>query len=189
MSPKTVMFAATASIMLALDQLSKIWVRANLAEHEERSIIPQFLSLAHAKNKGAAFSALDSFEYRYWVFYAFTAVAVVVIVQGLRQLKSTDRFQSAAMGFIFSGAIGNFIDRVMRGEVTDMVKVYAGMEPLKSWLRANGPGHTNVYPIWNIADAAIVIGVGMFAISYWLEKKETADAPTGKPAAGSAAAE
>lgn len=175
MSPKAVVFALSAGLMLAADQASKAWVRANLAVHEDRVIIPNYLSISHAKNKGAAFSALDNFEYRYWVFYAFTAVAVVVLVQGFRQLRDDDRFQATAMGCILAGAIGNFIDRVTMGEVTDMVKVYAGTEPLRSWLIQHAPWGSNIYPIWNIADAAIVIGVGMFALTYFFEKNAAKD--------------
>ena len=170
MSPKAVVFALSSTVMLVLDQASKAWVRANLSVHDERPIIANFLSIAHAKNPGAAFSALADFKYRYIVFYAFTAIAVGVLIQGYRQLRDNDRFQGTAMGLILAGALGNFIDRVMSGEVTDMVKVYAGAEPYKSWAIQYSPYHSNVYPIWNVADAAIVVGVGMFALSYLFEK-------------------
>lgn len=164
MPPKTLFFVLTTVLFLAADQASKVWVRANLAVREEIPVIADFLSITHARNKGAALSMLDNFEYRLQVFYAFTAVAVFVIISGWRQLPKTDRLQAAAMGFILSGALGNFIDRVWMGEVTDMVKVYAGSEPLRGWTLEHF--HTNVYPIWNIADAGIVIGVALFALAY-----------------------
>ncbi len=180
MSPKAVFFAAAALVLFALDQATKWWVRANVEMREELKVIPDFLSITHAKNKGAAFSALDDFEYRLQVFYVFTAVAVVVIVQGWRQLPDKDRLQAFAMGAILSGAIGNLVDRIMAGEVTDMIKVYAGFEPLRSWMIAKL--NTNTYPIFNVADAAIVVGVGIFALVYikgWdkLEKPTEIAAP------------
>ncbi|GDX80633.1 lipoprotein signal peptidase [Deltaproteobacteria bacterium] len=182
MTPKMLVFAPTAIVLLALDQATKWWVRGHIALRGDLPVIPNFLSISHAKNKGAAFSALDDFEYRLWVFYAFTAVAVYVLVQGFRQLRSDDRLQAFAMGSILSGAVGNFIDRVTAGEVTDMIKVFAGSEPLRGWAIAHIG--TNVYPIFNVADAAIVVGVGLFAVSYFLEKEP---APEGAAPAGGAA--
>lgn len=182
MTPKMLIFASSSIVLLILDQVTKWWVRGHIELRGNLPIIDNFLSISHAKNKGAAFSALDDFEYRLWVFYAFTAVAVFVLVQGFRQLKSDDRLQSFAMGSILSGAIGNFIDRVTAGEVTDMIKVFAGSEPLRSWAIANIG--TNVYPIFNVADAAIVLGVSLFAVSYFLEKEP---APEGAAPAGGAA--
>lgn len=183
MTPKTLPFVLTTVLFLAADQASKVWVRANLAIREEIPVIPDFLSITHARNKGAALSMLDDFEYRLQVFYLFTAVAVFVIVSGWKQLPSTDRLQAAAMGFILSGALGNFIDRVWMGEVTDMVKVYAGFEPLRSWTVEHF--RTNVYPIWNIADAGIVIGVALFALAYLMgwdkAPAPSADGPGGDP--------
>lgn len=182
MSPKTIAFVSSSVIFLALDQASKAWVRANLAIRQEIPVIDGLLTITHARNKGAALSMLDDFEYRLWVFYAFTAVAVYVIVSGWRQLPDTDRVQALAMGFILSGALGNFIDRVAMGEVTDMVKVYAGFEPLRSW--ALETFSTNVYPIWNIADAGIFIGVGLFALSYVFGWDTHADNAATPPPAG-----
>ncbi len=179
MSPKAVFFAAAAVVLLALDQVTKVWVRANVEMRQEITIISDFLAITHAKNKGAAFSALDDFEYRLQVFYLFTAVAVVVIVQGWRQLPDKDRLQAFAMGAILSGAVGNLIDRIMAGEVTDMIKVYAGFEPLRSW--AISKLGTNTYPIFNVADAAIVVGVGIFALVY-IKGWDKVETPAATPA-------
>ncbi|MSQ03580.1 MAG: signal peptidase II [Myxococcales bacterium] len=190
MSPKATVFAAAAVVLLALDQVTKWWVRANLELRDELSVIQNFLAITHATNKGAAFSALDHFEYRLPVFYGFTAVAVVVIVQGWRELPDRDRLQAFAMGAILSGAIGNLIDRIMAGEVTDMIKVYAGFEPVQSWARRTLG--TNTYPIFNIADAAIVVGVGLFVLVYikgWGKADQTAGTPVPGPPESSASAE
>lgn len=169
MSPKTVIFAASSIVLLILDQLTKAWVRGHLALREDIPIIDNFLSISHATNKGAAFSALANYEHRLWVFYAFTAIAVGVLAHSFRQLEPGDRLQSFAMGSILSGAIGNLIDRVMAGEVTDMVKVYFGSEPSKGWCIEHFG--TNVYPIFNVADAAIVVGVCIFAVASLFGKR------------------
>ncbi len=170
MAPKLPVFVGTASLFYALDQWSKWWVRANLAEGESIPILLNFLSISHAINKGAAFSFLHDFEYRLYVFYLFTAIALFVVVQSFRQLVPGDRAQAFALGAILAGALGNFTDRLLAGQVTDMVKVYAGAEPWRSWAREYFGGRT-VYPIWNVADAAILIGVGVFILLYLLELK------------------
>ncbi len=187
MHPKTLAFAGTTALFLALDQFSKWLTRANLAPYrDEYVLIPNFFSFAHAKNKGAAFSALDDFEYRYHVFFTLTAVAVVVLFQGYRQLRDDDRVQGAAMGFILSGALGNFVDRLLFREVTDMFKVQwgwepgrsaliHGFEPFKGWFGWDGFG-TSVWPIFNIADSCIFIGLGLFALGFLFEKDTPAEA-------------
>ncbi len=130
MAPKLPVFLGTASLFLTLDQWTKWWVRANLIEggRDTISVLPNFLAITHVSNTGAAFSFLSDFEYRLYVFYAFTALALYVIVESYRQLVRTDRAQAFALGAILSGAVGNCIDRLMAGKVTDMVKVYAGAE-------------------------------------------------------------
>ena len=173
MSPKTVIFAASSIVLLAADQATKAWVRGHLALREDVPVIDNFLSISHATNRGAAFSALANFEYRLQVFYVFTAIAVGVLVHAFRQLPPEDRLQSFAMGSILSGAIGNLIDRIMAGEVTDMVKVYFGSGPAKSWCIEHFG--TNVYPIVNVADAAIVGGVCIFAVASLFEKKQAVE--------------
>ena len=171
MAPKLPIFFSAATVFYVLDQWSKWWVRQNLAEGETISVLPDFLAITHATNKGAAFSFLNDFEYRLYVFYAFTAVALFVIVQSYRQLAPGERLQGFALGAILAGALGNFTDRLMAGQVTDMVKVYAGADPWRAWAREYLGGRT-VYPIWNVADAAIVVGVAAFALVYLLEVRQ-----------------
>ncbi|MBM4392674.1 MAG: signal peptidase II [Deltaproteobacteria bacterium] len=186
--PKTTAFFGTAALFLVLDQISKLIVRASLTPYkDEWVIVPNFLSIAHAKNTGAAFSAMDDWEYRYHVFFTLTAVAVVVLWQGYKQLRVDDRLQGAAMGFIMSGALGNFIDRVLFRAVTDMIKVQWGWEPGKSWLRDLPPLNSHVWPIFNIADSCIFIGLGLFAISFLYEKDRPAEEAEAVKAPGSSA--
>ena len=157
-------------------------MRANIRPYvgaDEVSVIPNWVSISHAINKGAAFSALADFEYRLAVFFTFTAVAVVVIGVGYRMLAAEDRLVSAALGTLLAGALGNFIDRLWAGQVTDMIKVYAGSEPAKSWFISHFG--SSVWPIFNIADSAIWVGVIGFLLAQLFIKDRPADAP---PAGG-----
>ena len=172
MSRKYVIFAIIAIALIALDQVTKVWVVENIAYRtEEIELIPGFLSLVHAQNPGAAFGFLDGFEYRMVVFAVFTVIAVVMLGQMLVQLPNDDRFQTVALAMITSGAIGNAIDRVDKQSVTDFVRVYTESPSLKpklmEWFG------TAEWPSWNVADAAIVVGLGMFLIHFlFLEKDE-----------------
>lgn len=172
MSKKLLVFLATFVFFLGADQGLKEWVLRNIPypprRGDELVIIPDFFSITHAKNPGAAFSMFDDFQGRMVVFGVFTVIAVVGLVWGYRQIREDDYLQASAIGLILSGALGNAIDRVRFQLVTDMIKTYAGFEPLKTWcIDAFG---TNVWPIWNIADAAILVGVVLFALQYLFER-------------------
>jgi signal peptidase II len=171
MTPKIKLFTLWTLGLLALDQATKAATRATLAPYrEEFSVIPDFFSIAHAQNKGAAGSILADFEHRLLFFFAFTAVAVAVLAWGLRHMRADDRLGATAVGILMSGVLGNLVDRVLFGQVTDMFKVYAGFEPLKSW--AVETFGTYVYPIFNVADIAIWVGVGLYALGFLLQRDQ-----------------
>ena len=124
---------------------------------------------------------LDTFEYRMHVFAVFTVVALVVLGQMLMQLPNDDRFQATGLGLITSGAIGNAIDRVHKQSVTDFLRVYTDND-IATGLLGNWFGHRTFqggpvefveWPSFNVADAAICVGLGMFVIHWlFLEKDE-----------------
>lgn len=178
MNPRNLLFSATAAVGLILDQATKWWVMHNLPEGSgEIVVIPGFFSLVNARNPGAAFGLLRDFEYRHWVFVAFTVVAGVVIVDMFRKLKPSDAFMGAALGLVLSGAVGNAIDRVRYRLVTDFLRVYVDTPSIKQWMIATFG--TNEWPSFNVADAALVVGIGMFVVhQLFLEKKETVSEPT-----------
>jgi signal peptidase II len=172
MSQKYSIAALSFFVFLAIDQVTKEWVLRNIPypprAGDEIKLIPDFLSITHAKNPGAAFSMFDDFAGRMVVFGVFTVIAVVGLAWGLKTVRDDDRMQAFAIGLILSGAIGNAIDRIRFQMVTDMVKVYAGFEPLRTWCLENFK--TYVYPIWNVADAAILVGVALFGLQYLFER-------------------
>jgi len=166
-------FAWWTVVLIAADQASKIWVMKNIPYGRgEIVLIPDFLSLVHARNTGAAMGMLDTFEYRMHVFAVFTVVALVVLLQMLWQLPDDDRFQAVGLGMITSGAVGNAIDRVHKQAVTDFIRVYTEHPDFKAWLIENF--RTHEWPSFNVADAAIVVGLGMFVI-HWLFREKDHD--------------
>jgi len=167
---------------LILDQATKIWVYTHLAgpggvnagAQREITIIDGFLSIVHAQNPGAAFGLFRNSEYRHIVFVVFTLIAVGVIGQMYRSLPAHDRWQAATLGLILSGAVGNGIDRVHKRTVTDFILVYTENPTLKDWL-IRSPLGSNEWPSFNVADAALVVGVIMFAIHYVLWEDQSTD--------------
>lgn len=129
-------------VVLALDQLTKYAVLANFAPGETRPILP-FFSLILTFNTGAAFSFLaDAGGWQRPVFIALALAASMWIVFLLKKYWQNKLF-SFALSLILGGALGNVIDRIVAGKVTDFL-----------WLYYEGFS----WPAFNIADTAITIG-------------------------------
>ena len=131
----------------------------------ELPVIPGFLSLIHAQNPGAAMGLFNRSDYRLLVFYAFTLGAVYVLTRMYKQLPDGDRWQSATVALILAGAVGNFIDRLHKSTVTDFVRVYTE-NPTLADILIKSPLHAAEWPTFNVADAAIVVGVAMYLAHY-----------------------
>ena len=116
---------AMAVIWLIVDQVTKIWVVNNIPYRSKGiTVIDGFFDIVHAQNSGAAMGFLNDYEHRMLVFAVFTVIALGVLAQMYREIPSDDRFQSIALGLVFSGAIGNAIDRIHKQSVTDFLRVY-----------------------------------------------------------------
>lgn len=138
-----------SGLVIVLDQLSKFAARAALELHIENPVIP-FFNLTLAYNRGAAFSFLN--DAGGWQRSFFTALAIIVsivIVVWLKRLPSDDKWTAAGLALILGGAIGNVIDRIYFGYVTDFLDVYYG-------------GYH--WPTFNIADSGISIGAAVLVI-------------------------
>ncbi|MGY1689607.1 signal peptidase II [Geodermatophilus sp. SYSU D01105] len=143
--PRTRLLFLLAVVVLALDLGSKLLVVATIAPGEDVRLLGGLVYLTHARNTGAAFSFAEGFTI---VFTLIAAAVAVVIVRTARRLFSAG--WTVALGLVLGGAVGNLVDRVfrdpgfLRGGVVDFVSVFA----------PDG----RVYPIFNVADSAIVCG-------------------------------
>jgi signal peptidase II len=180
---KYLLFGGVAAGLVALDQVTKWLVGHYIPRGHEIPVIDGFFSLVHAQNTGAVLGILGDLPtgVRIPIFAVFTLIAVIVLLSMLRQLHARDRFQSIMLAFIFAGAIGNAIDRLLFFRVTDFLRFYTEQPALKAWLVAHLK--TNEYPSFNVADSAIVVGVGLFLVRYiFLKDKKSPeddeDAPT-----------
>ncbi|MEF3305559.1 signal peptidase II [Paenibacillus sp. GYB003] len=154
-----------ALIVFALDQFTKRLIVVNMYEGESRSVIGDFFQLTSHRNRGAAFGILQD---QRWFFIAVTIVIVVGIVWYLRKLRH-DRSKTllkCALGLLLGGALGNFLDRALFGEVVDFLH-FRFVFSLLGW------DVDYDFAIFNLADSAIVIGVALiFLDSLLVWRKE-----------------
>ena len=176
LSKKFNIFIIITLVSIAIDQATKYWVRQAEAINPTGyiKVIPGFFDIVHRENPGAAFGLLSGLPetLRLTIFLGFTVIAIFVILDLYRRLPSNDTFMSSTLALVLSGAIGNAIDRIHQGTVTDFLRFYTDHPPLKSWLESNWP-YMSEYPSFNVADSALVVGVGMFLFHYlFIEEKE-----------------
>jgi signal peptidase II len=139
------LYAVTAGAFL-LDRLSKLWVEQALAGRPPIRVIPGVLSLSYTTNSGGAFGFGRSAP---WLFAGATiVVGVVIVVVSTRPMRPS---VAIGLGLILGGALGNLTDRIVNGPgfggaVTDFIDFH-------------------VWPVFNLADTAIVIGAVILAVS------------------------
>lgn len=151
-----------AGLVLVVDQITKYLAVTYLTFAVPVAVMPHF-NLTLVYNYGAAFSFLaDMGGWQRW-FFAVLALAVSAgLVFWLSKLKAKPTFEVLGLNLILAGAIGNLIDRVLFGKVTDFLDFYYG-----SW-------H---YATFNIADVAISVGAAMLIIYEFFLKPKAEKAP------------
>jgi signal peptidase II len=136
---------AVAVAVIIIDQLTKALINGHVQVGESLPIIPGILHVTHVQNAGAAFGMMQN---RRPLFLIAALVIIATIAIFYRRIKEEGTLLVVAVGFLLGGAIGNLIDRVTMGMVTDFIDV-------------------RIWPVFNVADCAIVIGVmvlGYYAI-------------------------
>ena len=127
-------------LSLILDQISKIVINTNLKENESIKILGSFFKLTNVFNEGAAFSLFDGSK----VFLIIVSIISILFLLYMMKDFKDSKLNNIAFGFIFGGILGNLIDRLFLGYVRD-------------FLDFNIFGFH--YPVFNLADSFIVIGV------------------------------
>jgi signal peptidase II len=136
--------------LFALDQLTKWLVRENIPYGAEIPIIPGFFSLVHASNTGAAFSMFTGNNF-FFVGLAVAALAVImfILVRDSRTRTGLNKITKISFGLLASGILGNLIDRIFRGAVTDFLHFYIS---------------EYAWPSFNVADSCICIAAGLLIL-------------------------
>jgi len=146
-----------ALVVVLLDQLTKLWVLNSFETFEIVTVLPVF-NLTLVFNEGAAFSFLaDAGGWQRYIFVSISAVMSIVFVIWLSRVKSHERWLATGLAFLLGGAIGNLIDRVWLGKVIDFLQWH--------W-------HDAYFPAFNLADAAITLGVILLLIDSFKTSSE-----------------
>ena len=145
---------AIVAVTIIVDQLTKFLVVKYMTLGQSISVIDNFLYITSHRNEGAAWGILQG---KMIFFYVVTVVVIGLVILWIRKLDiKKEKLLVIALSLILGGALGNFIDRVMYQHVVDFINTYIfGYD----------------FPIFNIADSALCIGVFLMAVDAILDIK------------------
>jgi len=151
-----------AVIVFVLDRWSKRLVAAHIGLYSHVQVIPGFFRLTHTENTGAAFSlfADSPAHWKTVALIVFSAIAIVIVAALLWKQARPLGITGVALSLILGGAAGNLWDRVVSGRVVDFLLVYH-----KSYQ----------WPVFNLADSAIVSGAALLVIDILFAKAPAED--------------
>ncbi|MCU0520500.1 MAG: signal peptidase II [Anaerolineae bacterium] len=148
------LYAGAVAVSILIDQLTKAWVAAELPLHQPVDVwswLAPILSFTRVENTGVAFGLFPGLG---GLFAVLSLLVVAGIVVFRRTLPIDDLWLHGALGLVTGGALGNVIDRVLRGHVLDFIDV--NFWPFAQW------------PVFNLADSAVVVGVAILLVDSFL---------------------
>lgn len=155
-----------ATIVIVFDQASKYVITRKLSLHESWPVIGDFFQITSHRNKGAAFGILQN---QRWFFVVITIIVIALLIWYLRKtILEGKRLLPFALSLLLGGAAGNFIDRLRLGEVIDFLQ-------FNFRFAFFGREIDYTYPIFNVADSAIVVGVALIfldALLMWRKERK-----------------
>ena len=155
--------------VVVADQWSKWLVEARLPHPLVQTVVPSFVSFTHVRNTGVAFGlfASDGMSGS-WMLTGLGLLALAAVAVYFKYAAAHDRWLLCALALVVGGAVGNLIDRVTSGAVTDFIDVYVG---------------THHWPAFNVADSAISIGILLMLLDSLRPKRERSEPRTEPEAA------
>jgi len=141
---------STATLFLAIDQLSKYIIIKSMMLGQSIPVINNIFHITYIQNQGAAFGL---FQKKWYLFIAVASISITVIVYYSRFLAPNNLWVQVALALLLAGALGNLIDRIKYRYVIDFLD-------FRFW------------PVFNIADIVINIGVGMLIVEMFWESHE-----------------
>jgi signal peptidase II len=148
--PNAQVWLMLSSAVILLDQLTKYIAIGALEPYAPHAVIPGFLNWTLAFNAGAAFSFLNQAGgWQRWLFSGLAIGVCAVLIVWLRRLARGEWRTALPLALVIGGALGNLIDRVRFGHVTDFIEVY-----YRQWS----------WPAFNVADSAISVGAVLLIV-------------------------
>ena len=145
MNKKNVFVFSVALVIVVLDQLTKFLVRQNIKLNESIPVVKNIFYLSYVTNTGSAFSLFQGIN----IVFIFISFGVIFgILYSLKKIKEKNK--QFALGLLLGGAVGNLIDRLLFGHVTDFLDF-------------------RIWPVFNVADSAITVSIVMLVILLWKE--------------------
>ena len=145
-----------SGVLIVIDQYTKLMVSLHIPLNYSVEVIEGIFNLTHIRNSGVAFGlfASQQSEYKALMFITISTIAITAILMIFHQTPKEKKMVQIGLILIFSGAIGNLIDRSLHGEVIDFVDLFIN-------------GHH--FPAFNIADSCITMGVALMVIDLFSE--------------------
>ncbi|MDU0461887.1 signal peptidase II [Staphylococcus ureilyticus] len=134
-------------VILILDQITKFIITKTMQIGDSFEVIPNFLSITSHRNNGAAWGILSG---KMAFFYIITVIILIILIVFFIKEAKHNLLMQIAISLLFAGALGNFIDRVLNGEVVDFVDTYI---------------FSYNFPIFNVADSSLTIGVVLVIVA------------------------
>jgi|DewCreStandDraft_4_1066084.scaffolds.fasta_scaffold02802_22 signal peptidase II len=155
-------FFISAFLVIVIDQITKYLIRTSMKMFDAVLIIKDIFQITYIENTGISFGLLGGSEnpVKRWTLVAIVSVAAIMITCYWLFNRKNNILFDLSCGFIVGGAIGNLIDRIIKGSVTDFIEI----------------GYKEItWPVFNMADTFVSIGVFLFFIYYVLyEVKQNA---------------
>jgi signal peptidase II len=156
---------SVAAVVVVLDQLTKWYIRRTVGLYESVVVLDSFFHITHVRNAGGAFSLFAGAPsvVRLPFFLLVSSVAVVALLAFVRRVEPGRPLLLFALGAILGGAIGNLLDRMRSGEVTDFLDFH--------W-------HGWYWPAFNVADSFISTGMVILLLYSFLVNDESEASPS-----------
>ena len=157
--------AAIAAAVVALDRITKIYIRSHFTSWDVHPVITGFFNIVHTENPGAAFGVLaDSASQWRSLLLVGVSLAVMAVIGTLlwqpARMGASSSLMTTGLALVFGGALGNVWDRILRGTVTDFLQFYFGFYE---------------FPSFNVADSAITIGAALLLLDMWRTRHDKRD--------------
>jgi len=163
---RNILFTVAGVVSIVLDQWTKVLARTHLktmAPWRAKVIVPNYFDLRYSENTGVAFGMGQTLPGGRVILTLVAVMALSLVGYYLKRSGNRQYRLHLALGLVGGGAIGNLIDRIAFGRVTDFIVWKVGQHE---------------WPAFNVADAALVVGVALMAIDMLFDKHgQTAEAP------------